>query len=167
MLLGNSYLSLWPRIRNVTAMETSKILRVCRAHRWFCFWLLSLCPFLFFVQSLNKGFPEFGVVNQRGKWTPWSDTLKKELSLLQSKWGIGNQGEIDGQNYQCCVRSSSCLEIGLSPFVMAWDIVFSGQLKAKGVQKSYKDFCGIRINKRTIEEGKKNEKKKRNTDLAL
>ena len=93
----------------------------------------------------------------------------EEGAEFAPKWGIGNQGEIDGQNYQCCVRSSSCLEIGLSPFVMAWDIVFPGQLKAKGVQKSYKDFCGIRIKKRTIGEGKKKEKKKkeRNTDLAL
>lgn len=85
----------------------------------------------------------------------------EEGAEFAPKWGIGNQGEIDGQNYQCCVRSSSCLEIGLSPFVMAWDIVFPGQLKAKGVQKSYKDFCGIRINKRTIGEGNKNEKKKK------
>ena len=91
----------------------------------------------------------------------WSDTLKKGLSLLQSKWGIGNQGEIYGQNYQRSVRFSSCLAIGFSPFVIAWDIiVFPGQLKAKGVQKSYKDICGIRINKRTVGEGKKNEKKK-------
>ena len=44
----------------------------------------ALCPFLFFVQSLNRVFPEFGIVKQRGKWTPWSDTIKKGLSLLQS-----------------------------------------------------------------------------------
>ena len=122
----------------------------------------ALCTFLFFVQSLNRVFPEFGIVNQRGKWTPWSDTIKKGLSLLQSNWGIGNQGEIDRQNYQCCVRSSSCLEIGLSTFVMAWDIIiFPGQVKAKGVKKSYKDLCGIRIKKRTVGEENKNEKKKR------
>ena len=113
-------------------------------------------------------FPEFGIVNQRGKWTPWSDTIKKGLSLLQSNWGIGNQGEIDRQNYQYCVRSSSCLEIGLSTFVMAWDIIiFPGQVKAKGVKKSYKDLCGIRIKKRTVGEENKNEKKKKKKEKLL